>query len=259
MLVPFSFITLQCSWAPEIQTLIHTDAEGTIALETFSNFTIKPQHPHIFPEALIKQILQGITQIQERGVLQELLISTPKPSQVFTQADIDFLTPHLVEAISKATPEEIITFRGLRNTREQKPLSGKVAIFSPTIFFLTLQNSRNYMGNASKTSSSTEKLLKKTRLSFSQTQSILQGKDRNAFIKISPHETWIAIDYVSLAPPKETTHTREEKGPNSALPTDKPDAIQPNLNVLQEEIRDLRKKIEAQEKEIQRLQNTTTQ
>jgi len=217
---------------------------------------MSPQHPQVLSESLIKQILQGISQIQERGILQELFISDPKLSPVFSPSQIKFLTPHLAEAFSKATSEELITFRSLGNDEEGvTQVTGAVAVFSPNIFFLILQSP----GHLSKMGSSSQNFQKLTTLMFSQKDAMLEQKDVHQFIKISPKDVGIAIDYAGLNSKRGSQYKVEERKPNPSITTSKPKTTSPEMNSLQEQLKDLQRQVEEQAEEIQRLQQTGPQ
>jgi hypothetical protein len=246
-------LTVQCTWTPEVETLIHQSEEGNITLQTSSDFQVPPQHPHILPASLIKQILQGITQTQEKGILQELFISDPKPSPVFTPAQVAFLTRHLVDAFSKATSEEIITFRGLKHEEGAIQARGTVALFPPAIFLLTIQSLDEYRGTPSKMASSSRNLQRHTTLRFSQEHAVLNPKEAQRFMKMSSHESWIAINYADLVPLRENTQ-EERSRPITPVPSPQSEETQPGKKTLEEQLHELQKKVDEQAEKIQRLQ-----
>jgi hypothetical protein len=166
------------------------------------------------------------------------------------------LTPYLVDAFAKATAEELIIFRSLGNKEGATQVSGTVAVFSPTIFFLTLHNTANYRGNPSKMTSSSRKLPKQTTLTFSQKQAMLQPEDAQRLMKIPPKALWIAIDYAALNPVMESEHKAKEKSPSGLIATPQSEKIQPGMTTLQEQLQDLREKVDDQAEEIRRLQQT---
>jgi len=245
----------QCTWTPEVKTLIHQSEEGNIALQTSSAFKIPPQHPHVLTESLIKQILQGITQAQEKGILQELLISGSKPSPVFSPSQIAFLAPHLVDAFSQATSEELIGFQNLGTKEGTAHVSGTIALFPPAIFLLTIQNFGEYSGNPSKMASSSRNLQKHTTLMFSQEQAVLNPKEAQRLMKISSQDSWIGINYADLDSFMENV-PKNELRPTTLIPSTQSEATQPGKNTLEEQLQDLRKKVDQQAEEIQRLQQT---
>ncbi len=245
--------TIHCAWTPEVKTLIHSSEEGSVILQTSSTLNIPPQHPQVLSESLIKQILQGISQSQESGILQELFLSDSQQFPVFSRPQIDFLAPHLVEAFSKATSEELITFRSPGDEEGATRVSGTVAVFSPTVFFLTLQNPGNYPGNPSKMTSSSRNLQKHTTLMFSKKQAILQPEEGKRLMTISPRHLWIAIDYAAFGPLLESE--QKDKKQRTIPPITNPQIknAQSGMNTLQEQLQNLRKRVDEQAEEIRPL------
>jgi|GEM_PF-2044534 len=250
----FSFFILisQCTWTPEVETPIHHSQQGRIVLQTSSALNAPPKHPQILSESLITQILQGITKTQERGMLQELFTSNPAPRQAFSPAQIDFLAPQLVNAFSQATAEEIVTFQCTGDNEGASQVSGTVAAFSPAIFFLTLKNPEDYQGNPSKIASSSRNLQKPTTLLFSEKQAILPPEEAHRLRKTSAKDSWIAINYATTSPATESDPEEARSTPPIASPES--EKSQPAKNSLQEQLRDLRERVDEQAEEIQRLQ-----
>ena len=241
--------TIQCTWTPDVKTPIHSSAEGNVALQTSSNFKIPPQHPAELSETLITQLLQGIAQRQEQGILQELFISDSKASPVFSPTQIAFLAPHLADAFSQATPEELITFRSLGHKEGSGEIRGTMAVFSPTIFLLTFQ--QHYQKNPTRTTSSTRILQSSLSLIYSEKQAIVQPEEAQRFMTISSKIPWIAINYGDLSLRHSTENHQDIK---LLLPPPQPTNTQADLNTLQEQVEGLRQTIEDQAEEIQRLQ-----
>ena len=249
-------LTIQCSWTPEVETLVHNSQQGHIALQTSSTLHIPPKHPQDLPASLIKRILGGISKAQELGILQELLLSPSTQRPVFSQDQIDFLTPQLVEAFSQATPEELIVFRIVGDEEGGIQVRGTVAVFSPTIFFLTLKDLKNYPGNSAKIASSSRNLQKKITLIFSEKQTTLQRKDAQRFMTASSKDSWIAIDYSALSPSMERN---QKEGQQQMLPlTNLQSEKSPtNMDAIQKQLQDLRNTVEEQAEKIRQLQEET--
>lgn len=82
---------------------------------------------------------------------------------------------------------------------------------------------------------------------------MLQPEEAQRFLKISSKNSWIAINYATLSP--SIPNSQEEKHISTepiAAPLSQ--KTQPDLNIILEQVQDLRKKIDAQAEEIQRLQ-----
>lgn len=253
MMATCLFLTIQCSWNPEVETLVHNSQQGRITLQTSSALHMPPKHPQSLPPSLIKQILGGISKAQERGILQELLLSSSAELPAFSQGQIDFLTPQLVEAFSQATPEELIVFKTLGDEQGGIRVTGTVAVFSPTIFFLTLKDPKNYPGNLAKMSSSSRKLQEKTTLKFSKKQATLQWKDAQRFMTVSSKDSWIAIDYADLS--RSMGENQQEEEQQTIPQTNRQTEQSPqDMDLIQKQLEDLRNTVEEQAEKIRRLQ-----
>jgi len=91
---------------------------------------------------------------------------------------------------------------------------------------------------------------------FSPKQAMLQPENAQRLMKISPKNLWIAIDYAALNPVMESEHKVEERRPSAPIATPQSEKTQPGMNTLQEQLQDLRKKVDDQAEEIRKLQQT---
>lgn len=75
-------------------------------------------------------------------------------------------------------------------------------------------------------------------------------------MKMSSQDSWIAINYADLVPFRGNT---QEEGPRPTTPIPNPqsEVTQPGMNTLEEQLQELRKKVDEQAEEIQRLQQAT--
>ena len=247
--------TIQCSWTPTVETPIHSSGQGSVFLQTSSSFRVPPHHPQFLSEPLVRQILQGMSQSQESGILQELFLSTPKQTPVFSQAQINFLVPQIVAAFIQATSEELITFQVAGNADGTSPISGTVTIFPPEIFFLTLKHSSNYQKNSSKIGSSSRQLLSQTTLLYSEEQAVLQSEDATSFRDHSSKDPWIAINYAALTPSEGRNVQVKEALPYTSTSGHQSPKYQPNTNTLRKQLQDLQNTVDEQAEQIQELQN----
>ncbi len=246
--------TIQCSWTPTVETPIHSSEEGRVVLQTFNAFSVPPQHPQFLSERLVRQILQGVSQSQESGILQEIFLSTPEQTSVFSHDQINFLVPQIVAAFSQATSEELIAFQVAGDGDGTSPISGTVTIFPPETFFLTLKHSGSYQRNSSKIGSSSRQLLSQTTLLYSEEQAVLQPEDAKRFRKMSSKDPWIAINYAALRPSVETSTQEEEVQSTTPISGHKSPKIQPDTKTLQKQFQDLQNTVHEQAKQIRELQ-----
>jgi hypothetical protein len=247
---------LQCSWTPEVETVLHNSPNGFISLQTTHALKIAPKHPSSIPESLITKILKGITKSQEGGMLQQILLSAPPAVPVFSSSQIAFLAPHLSMALSKATPEEIIHFRCTVTDEQPSLIQGTVAIFPPTNLLLTLRDAQESSGMPSKLQNSSRKLQTTTSLTFSQEEAFKQGEELQAFMAIPSTSHGIVINYQRLPPSNQNNQENQPNKHGTQITGDQKDGSPLEMDALNEQLRDLRKKVDQQTEEIQRLKQT---
>jgi hypothetical protein len=244
---------LQCSWTPEVETVLHDSPAGFIALQTTPALEIAPKHPSSIPESLIAKILRGITKSQEGGMLQQVLLSAPPAVPVFSPSQIAFLAPHLSMALSKATPEEIIHFRCTVTQEQPSLIQGTIAVFPPTNFLLTLRDAHESSRMPSKLQNSSRKLQATTSLTFSHEEAFKRDEDLQAFMAIPPTSHGIVINYQHLAPSNQSHQENQPNKHGNQITNDEKDGSPLEMDAMNEQLRDLRKKVDQQTEEIQRL------
>jgi len=247
---------LQCSWTPEIETILHDRDDCFISLKTTRALKVTPKHPASISEPLITKIFMEITKSQEEGMLQQLLGSAPTTVPAFSPSQIEVLAPHVSMALSKATPEEIIHFRCLATDEQASLVQGTVAVFSPTYLFLTLTDAKESSGIPSKIQNSSRRLQTTTSLSFPQDKALLKGEDIQSFMVIPTSYHWIIINYQQLEPLNTNIQGNQPYKFDTPTPSDKKGESPREMDSLNEQLNDLRRKVDQQAEEIRRLKQT---
>ncbi len=249
---------LQCSWAPEVETILHEGPECVISLKTSHALKKAPKHPASLSESLIAKILKGMAISQEEGILQQLLLSTHHPVPAFSPSLIDFLAPHVSLAFSQVTPEEIIHFKCPPTNEQFFPIKGTLAVFSPSSLLLTLENLKPYPGVSPKMKISSQKI-QTISLAFSQREVTLSAEEAQAFMTIPSTYHRIAINYQSLEsfPPSSKENQLIQSG--TQMTPHKTTEVPMTIDSLNFQLRDLKKIVDEQAKEIRRLQDSSAQ
>jgi hypothetical protein len=252
----FFICTIQCSWTPEIETPLHHSQEGTISLQTTQAFKIPPQHPISISDSSIQEILEGITQTQESGLLEQLLSGPAVKHQIFSPSQVRFLAPQLAQAFSKATPEEVVSFTCAAIDENSSIIKGTVAIFPSSIILITVKNSQNALVVHKKGKNSSGLLQENVSMEFPNAEAVLPREEAKAFMTPPSNSNWIAMNLAQLG--SSTLHTSQPKPIQSKTPT--PSKLEGNYSVenesVQEQLRELRRNVEEQTKEIKRLEQT---
>ena len=256
LVVTIGFSHFQCSWTPEVETLLYQSEEGTIALQTTKTFKVAPQHPIWISDSLIQEVLGGITQTQESGILQELFSGSPPEFPVFSPSQIRFLGPQIASALSQATSEELVFFSCTANNHNSSAVKGTVAIFHPSTLLINLINYRESFFEASKGKNSRENLHRSSTIHFSPEEALLPPKGSQIFMEFPTNSHWVMINYDLL----KTSNLKEPGSLTSTPGTMTPSAVKKGntreINSLSEQLQDLQRKVDEQNEEIKRLQQT---
>ena len=250
---------IHCSWTPDVETLLYQSEEGTITLQTTKSFKVAPKHPAWISDSLIQEMLGGITQTQESGLLQQIFSGSPPQLPVFSPSQIRFLGPHLASALSKATPEELVFFICKDTDGNSSMVKGTVAIFHPTTILINLKNYRKSVFDQEKAKNSRGNLQRYTTIHFSQEEALINPKESQPLMEIPANSHWVMINYsllktVNLEKPHVLTSTADEMT-NDGMKEKNAQEIN-SLNELNEQLLDLRRKVDEQNHEIKRLQQT---
>ena len=247
---------IQCSWTPEIETVLHDTPNGFISLQTTPALKIAPKHPVTIPESLITKILLGIQKGQEEGMLQQLLLANPPPVPAFSPSQISFLATQVSLALAKATPEEIIHFRCPAIDEGASLVQGTIAVFPPSNFLVTLKDRNESSGIPSKMQNSSQRLQSRGSLTFSHKEAVMREEDIKAFMAIPAMSEGILINYRGLASSNQNTQENQPSHHDKPVPSKENGETPIELDSLQKQLKDLRKKVDQQSEEIHRLKQT---
>jgi hypothetical protein len=114
-----------CSATDQNTKVLFEDPRGTVSLQTMPDQSVQATHPITLDPILIAQILKGIeVQDQERGI-QRLLAGPSSPVPVFSDDQIQFLTPLLADGLRTAAPTERVAYH-VQTTRPGSMLESSI-------------------------------------------------------------------------------------------------------------------------------------
>lgn len=93
------------------QTVIKETRQGAVYLEPLPNRDEQATHPLSLPDGTIRQLLRGVQVVGDKNAVENLFDSTLKPTPVFSETEVAFLTPLVVEALTRATSQQQVSFR----------------------------------------------------------------------------------------------------------------------------------------------------
>lgn len=104
-------LTAGCAFSPRQEAIIHESPKGSVTLERAADRSFQAAHPIPLSPTLMARVLRGVRVDDPRGTIQTLFSGSAKTVRAFSDEEIDFLTPLLVEALSKASPAQQVRFR----------------------------------------------------------------------------------------------------------------------------------------------------
>ena len=94
---------------------------------------------------------------------------------------------------------------------------------------------------------------------FSKKQAMLQPEKAKQLMPISPKHLWIAIDYAAFRSLMKSEQKDEKQRTIPPITNPQIKNAQSGMNTLQEQLQNLRKRVDEQAEEIRRLQQTAPQ
>jgi hypothetical protein len=247
---------IQCSWTPDIETSLYQSEEGTIALRTTKIFKVAPKHPVWISDSLIQDVLEGITQTQEQGLLQQILSGSSPELPVFSPSQIRFLGPQIASALSKATPEELVFLTCTATNETASEVKGTVAVFHPTTLLVNLTIQQESMFDQQKGKYSRGNTGRYTTIHFPQEEALLTPKESQVFVEFPANSHYVMINYDLLKTPNLKEPGVLTSTPGATANDTAKDQNTLEINSLNEQLRDLQRQVDEQNEEIKRLQPT---
>ena len=102
-----------CASAPDLDVMIHESTHGTVYMERIPDRSFQASHPITLSAGTMARVLRGVVVKDGRGVLGNLATNASKLEAVraFGDEDVEYLTPLLVEGLTRAASDQQIGFR----------------------------------------------------------------------------------------------------------------------------------------------------
>lgn len=238
-----------CSSAGKLDIIIKDSDEGAVYIERSEDRSFQAAHPIAIPETTIARILRGIAIQESPGFLRNLLGSKPRPVSVFREEEVQFLTPLLVEGLSRAASDQRIGFRLGRASASPTVKAGTLYAFGRSLYitlpWIALESRYGAGGTApSKT------------VLFTPEAATRPDSHR----KDSSPDTIVIVDYELLAsipdessPALQTSPSAESAVPSALQPQRASDSTDTQLRTLQEQMQEKNAEVEELKKELQEI------
>ena len=129
---------LGCTSTPQQRLTIHDSLRGMVYLEKIPDNAVQATHPIALNTDTIARTLRGIYVRENRTTMQGLLTSVISPStakRVFSDEDVDFLTPLIASAFTKAAADQWIGFRIPSTESPKESISGVLFVYGRSLQF----------------------------------------------------------------------------------------------------------------------------
>jgi hypothetical protein len=100
-----------CAHAPEVDTVLHETSRGSVYLERIPDRGFKAAHPVAIEEEVIARTLRGVMVSERKTTLQTAFSKPLVTARVFSEEDIQFLTPILTAALRQAAVDQQVGFQ----------------------------------------------------------------------------------------------------------------------------------------------------
>ena len=129
LLTGLLLIASACSTGTERDLTLQETDRGAVYLERISDRSLQAAHPITVSADTMARILRGVVVKENRGFLGILVAGKPEAVRAFRDEDVEFLTPLLVEGLTRAASDQEVTFRVVQQGR---PQNRRRARFTPT-------------------------------------------------------------------------------------------------------------------------------
>src|SRR5215216_3210155 len=99
-----------CAGTARPDLVIHESTRGVVALERIPDKSIQAAHPVKLDPAVVSAALRGLHVKDSKSALDELIMTNPHVMRVFSEDDIRFLAPLVVDALATARADQLVRF-----------------------------------------------------------------------------------------------------------------------------------------------------
>jgi hypothetical protein len=100
-----------CSTGPEVDLTLHDSDRGTITLERIPDRNFQAAHPVKLAPGTLNRVLRGILVRDEHGLLKNLIAGKAETYRVFSDDEVAYLAPLLVDGLTRAAADQQVGFK----------------------------------------------------------------------------------------------------------------------------------------------------
>ena len=114
---------------------LHESDRGSVYLERISDRSFQAAHPITLSADTMARILRGVVVKESRGFLGILVATKPEAVRAFRDEDVEFLTPLLVEGLTRAAADQQVGFRVVQISAPINPQSSRATLCLSSVRF----------------------------------------------------------------------------------------------------------------------------
>jgi hypothetical protein len=116
-------------------TTVADNAESSVYLEEVTDWSFEASHPAVIDQLTITKIVKGLYSHDGLSGSSRMSAGGSKPMRIFSDEDAEFLSPLLVQGLSKAKPEQLVGFRVSSSAGSgSEPTTGSIYVLKGLIY-----------------------------------------------------------------------------------------------------------------------------
>lgn len=141
-LAAFSLIVAGCASG----STIAQNSKGSVYLEEVPDWGFEASHPAVIDQVTMGKALRGLYTDSSLNGSSQTSAGGGKPMRILSDEDVDFLTPLLTHALSKAKPEQLVSFRTSSSAGSgSEPAAGSIYLQKGALY-VTITQGRTVKG-----------------------------------------------------------------------------------------------------------------
>ena len=111
------------------------NAKGSVYLEEVTDWSFEASHPAVIDQLTIIKIVKGLYSNDGMSGSSRMSAGGSKPMRIFSDEDVEFLSPLLAQGLSKAKPEQLVGFRVSSSAGSgSEPTTGSIYVQKESIY-----------------------------------------------------------------------------------------------------------------------------
>ena len=116
-------------------TKLFHNAKGSVYLEEVTDWSFEASHPAVIDQLTITKIVKGLYNNDGMSGSSRMSAGGSKPMRIFSDEDAEFLSPLLVQGLSKAKPEQLVGFRVSSSAGSGfEPTTGRIYVQNGSVY-----------------------------------------------------------------------------------------------------------------------------